>query len=73
MPVAVRLVLLAVTHQRNIAKTTQLLDQPQSELLAVILDPFVGSIEADAAVKELPTVAPPEIRPTDIAGLPHSK
>jgi len=51
MPMAMCRILIAMAHQRHIAATSQLLNQPQSELLAVILDPLVGSIESNAAVE----------------------
>jgi hypothetical protein len=63
MPMAVLLVLIAMAHQRNIVATSLLLNQPQSELLAVILDPLVGSIETNAAVEQLPTGASRKFSP----------
>jgi hypothetical protein len=65
---AMLLILIAMTHQRDIAATSQLLNQPQSELLAVILDALVGLVEGDAAAKELTSVPAPEICPTHSAG-----
>jgi len=63
---AILLILIAMTHQRDIAATSQLLNQPQSELLAVILDLLVGAIEANAAVKQLSAVTPAKFGPTDL-------
>jgi len=48
---ALLLVLIAMAHQRDIAATSQLLEQPQGEFLTMILDSLVGSIEANAAVE----------------------
>jgi len=62
-----RLLLIAVTHQRNVATPSHLLKQPQRELLTVILDPLIGSIETNAALEELMTVAPREFRLTNLA------
>jgi hypothetical protein len=69
MPMATRRVLVAVTHQRDISTPPQLLDQPQSELLAVILDALVGLIEGHTTAKELTPVLTPEICPTHRSGL----
>jgi hypothetical protein len=70
---AVILILVAMTHQGDVSLTSHLLDQSQSELLAMILDPFVGLIEYTAAVKELTSVPAPEIGPGDLAGSKYRK
>src|SRR5260370_26948092 len=72
VPVTTGLIFLAVTHQRDVSTPPELLDQPQSELLTVILDPLVGFIEANAAVKQFTSVSTPEIRPTDLVE-PHQR
>jgi hypothetical protein len=63
MPIAILLILIAMAHQRDVAATSQLLEQSQGELLAVILDPLVGSIETNAAVKELTPILAPQNLP----------
>jgi hypothetical protein len=60
--------LLAMTHQGDVSTMTQLLNEPQSELLTMIFDVPVALVEANAAVQELPTVTPCEFRPGDIDG-----
>jgi hypothetical protein len=70
---AVLLILLAMTHQSDVSATSQLLDEPQSELLAVILDPLVGYIESNTAVKKLASVPAAEFSPSDLAGSKYPK
>jgi hypothetical protein len=64
VPVTLRLILMAVTHQRDVSTPPELLEQPQSELLAVILDPLVGFIEANAAVEQFMSVPTPVTEPS---------
>ena len=66
MPVAVRRIFIAVTHQGDVSTTSKLLDQPQCELLSVILDPLVGSIESSATAEEFTSVLTTKGRPTCI-------
>jgi hypothetical protein len=51
--VAVRLVFVAVAHQRDRAAFRQHLQQPQRELLAVVLDVAVLAVDAAALVQLL--------------------
>jgi hypothetical protein len=62
MPMAMRRVLFAMAHQRDISSPPYFLNQPQSELLAVILDSLVGLIESNGAAEELTPVSAPKIR-----------
>jgi hypothetical protein len=59
-----RLIFVAVTHQCDVSTLPELMDQPQSELLTVILDSLVGSIEPNTAVKEFTPVPASEFRPS---------
>jgi hypothetical protein len=64
--VTVHLILVAVTHQRDVSATPKLLNQPQRELLTVILDPIVGPIEGSTTAEEFEAVPTPEIRPAEL-------
>jgi hypothetical protein len=66
--VTARLIFVAVTHQRDVSMPPELLNQPQSELLAVILDVLVAFVEANAALKEFTPIAAREICPTLTTG-----
>jgi hypothetical protein len=49
MAVAVRFALITMAHQRNrLAPSTQLLKQPQRELLTVILDGLIAFVDASS-------------------------
>ena len=63
----VRLIVGTVTHQSDITTTSELLDQPQRELLAVILDSLVGLIERITTTAELTTILPRKACPSDLA------
>jgi hypothetical protein len=55
-----RLILVAVAHQRDVPPTPKLLNQPQREFLTVILDPLIGLIEGSAATEEFAPIPTPE-------------
>src|SRR5712672_3430993 len=62
MPMAMRLVLGAMAHERDGAGTRQRLQQPQREFLAVVPDCAVARIDA-AAFQKLLLVATRELAP----------
>src|SRR5262245_49048869 len=66
MAMTLLLVLGAVAEQRHVAAPCQLLDQPQRELLAVVLDGGVVAIDCAVGAK-LASIPPDELRPGHLA------
>ncbi len=64
---AVLFVLIAMTHQGDVAAMAKLLQQAKRKFLAMILDAFVCPIKVAAAVKEFAAIAASEFQPSDIA------
>src|SRR5688572_6900937 len=72
MPVAVLLALGAVAHERHVAPARQLPDEPQRELLAVVLDRPALPVDRSVEKQFLP-VASPERRPGNFSAKEFSQ